>query len=784
MLSTYHRLSLGSALWILWICPLVAAEATQPDLGIRDKTPSITAFTNARVVISPDQTIADATLIVREGRVESVTAAGLPPEDAVLFDLSGKTIYPGFVEAYAEYGLAAVGTLNEHEHRDAPVYEGRRRGPNSWNEAIHSERHWINQFEPDAEQAKALLERGVTTVHSTKMDGVFRGRGFVTTLEQGLANDTVVQARGLHSASFNKGSSQQPYPNSLMGTIALVRQTFLDSQWYSQAHGRTDDLRTNTALQALSENNQPILFDTRDELTLLRASRIAKEMDVEFLYLGSNEEYLHLDSIKALGPSLLLPLDFPDQPEVGTLEAELDISLAELRHWERAPSNPAILEEAELTFALTGHGLEDSSKFLPNLQLAVDRGLSVSKALAGLTTEPAAMLGITKQVGTLQPGRLANLVITDGDLFTEGTEILEVWVRGEPALSNRSLDPIEISGLYQFEIDGEIYSLNLTRASGSLEGSVSLGEKKTVLDEVTDAGSRVTFQIPWSQSEPLRVARFSLDLIGGGLFGSAALPDGSKHSFSADLKPEEPIENSQSEDLPPKDYVSQAEDEASEPLGLVSRVTHPPLPRGFEEPPSPETILVRNATIWTSDEAGILENADLLVRDGQIAAVGTNIQAPAGTRVVDGTGKHVTPGIIDEHSHIAISRGVNEGSHAVTSEVRIGDVVNPDHGRYLPCLGRRCYDDPTAPRLGKPYRRSGADPETPVGAVGRKTEVPRSSRKHQVRPRREREAVQLGRRLPSSLSADSDGCGIDHARRFSRRGRVRTRVGRVPKAGR
>ena len=98
----------------------------------------------------------------------------------------------------------------------------------------------------------------------------------------------------------------------------------------------------------------------------------------------------------------------------------------------------------------------------------------------------------------------------------------------------------------------------------------------------------------------------------------------------------------------------------------------------MKQQPVVQTVLVQNATIWTCDDAGVLEESDILFKDGKISAIGQGLAVPAGAVVIDGTDKHVTPGIIDEHSHVAISGGVNEGTHAVTSEVRIGDVINPD----------------------------------------------------------------------------------------------------------
>lgn len=94
--------------------------------------------------------------------------------------------------------------------------------------------------------------------------------------------------------------------------------------------------------------------------------------------------------------------------------------------------------------------------------------------------------------------------------------------------------------------------------------------------------------------------------------------------------------------------------------------------------PQTESLLIRNATIWTSEDAGILEGADIQFSNGKITAIGKNLPASAGVAIIDGTGLHVTPGIIDCHSHTAVVGGVNEGSNIITAECRIVDVLDPD----------------------------------------------------------------------------------------------------------
>src|SRR5690606_30822985 len=148
----------------------------------------------------------------------------------------------------------------------------------------------------------------------------------------------------------DKGSSKQQYPSSLMGSIALLRQTLDDANWYEQAAGKqtsTGTVEYNAALAELTDIEQyGVVFQADDELSLLRADELFDAFEVPAAYVGSGFEYARLDAIKDTGSPLILPLDFPAAPSVTSVDDHLDVSLADLRHWERAPSNPAALAQA------------------------------------------------------------------------------------------------------------------------------------------------------------------------------------------------------------------------------------------------------------------------------------------------------------------------------------------------------------------------------------------------------------------------------------------------------
>src|SRR5690606_22951941 len=164
---------------------------------------------------------------------------------------------------------------------------------------------------------------------------------------------------------------------------------------------------------------------------VLRARAIAEEFSVPLWLRGSGQEYRITDVLAGANTPLILPLDFPDAPDVRTPERALNVGLDELRHWYLAPENAARVAAAGVQFALTADGLEDDNEFLENLRKAVERGLSKDAALAALTVNPARMLGVDARMGTLEPGKVANVVAVSGDLFDNDAVIRDVWIEGQ-----------------------------------------------------------------------------------------------------------------------------------------------------------------------------------------------------------------------------------------------------------------------------------------------------------------------------------------------------------------
>jgi len=642
---------------LMMVALTVGATDTAPQQGIRDNTPHVHAFTGATIITAPGNVIENATLVVRDGRVEAVGTSAAIPADAVVHDIRGMTVYPGFIDPYTQYGVTPAET-SRSRGRPAPVYEGTREGGNAWNDAIHAEARWSTTFVPDSDAADDFLKLGYTVVQSTRLDGIFRGEGFVASLRDATPNETIISPASRQFLSFSKGSSKQAYPNSLMGSIALVRQTLLDADWYRKARSATPPAEIDTALEALASYDGPFIVETRDELTLLRASRIATELGRPMIYLGTHREGNHIDEIAKLGSPIILPVSLPRRPDVLRPGDELEVTLGQLRLWERAPGTAALLESRGVPFAFTAWRLGSEEKFFVNIGDMMKAGLSENAAIAALTTTAAKIAGVEREVGTLERGKRANFVIASGSLF-DGGEVESVWIDGR--LAKRSAP--DLRGTWATSLEGHDVELEISGMKSKLKATVSSGESSTDKADVVLAE---------------RSGLFSLDLTPIGIEGRGWFRVESPESRIAMVYTSPNGMMSPLELTAVEKKKSDGDEDAAADVNLLSRQTRPNIAFGWETLPKAETVLVRNATIWTSDDAGVLDGADMLVSNGRIQKIGKNLTAPSGAHVMDATGKHVTPGIIDEHSHLAISGGVNEGTHAATAEVRIGDVVNPD----------------------------------------------------------------------------------------------------------
>jgi len=608
-----------------------AAEILPP--GFRPVPLGVHALVGGKVVVKPGEVLEDATIIIRDGYFERVGKDLTPPPDARVWDVKGLTLYAGFIESYFPLGgsnapvstsasepidresLTAGGGVNFYGLPSTRTDAGQT-GPGYEVGKISPEFRAVRDYTPEKRRIDSLREQGFTTAVIAPSRGIVRGTSPLVALIEDDPNKLIVRpAVFQHVALETRDFAERTYPLSLMGAIATVRQSFFDAQhytldtadWQKNPSGRPRP-EYNPSLEALAtaaKGERRVLFEPGSAVMVDRAARVARELKLDFAIVSCGEEWRRPDLAKETGATFIVPVNFPKLPRWPSEEDWEQATLDQLRAWDWAAENPALLRQQKLEVALTTYGLTDKKEFRKNVRLAMDRGLSEDDALAALTTVPAKLCGVEKQLGTIEPGKIANLTIVDGKgYFDAESRVREVWIDGR----NHNVSP---------------------------------GRETAKKDEAKDESKE------------------------NGDKESKAKTDREKRE--ADLKELN------------RTRVAKA------PLEGRGPITNPP------------AILIHDATIWTCGGAGNLapgqsspviangktnslsRSTECYMEAGKIVQVGVPRSGLlAGTVVIAGAGLHITPGLIDAHSHSMILGSVNEGSLPSSAMCRIGDVVNSE----------------------------------------------------------------------------------------------------------
>jgi imidazolonepropionase-like amidohydrolase len=619
-----------------------------PAKALHRNPPRAWALTNATVHASPGKTIEDGTVVMRDGIITAVGAKVKIPKQATIIDMDGKHIYAGFIESWLD-----VKTVKKDTSLQA-----------NWNSNMRAYLKGADLFHPKEKSLKELHGLGFTTAHVTPKGGIFQGSSGLVQLGQipKVLSNNVAQV--VEYAAGGWGAKE--YPTSLLGAIAFIRQGFLDADWYSKSQAilakypdGNEPIQADRSLEELSNakrNRQPFVFRTGNELYIDRSSNIAEEFELNLWIMGNGYEYRRIEEMPA--SFMIVPLNFPAKPEVADPQNALQYSTEQLKHWDMAPDNAAKLADAGFQFALTSAELKDKKDFRKNLSRAVNRGLDESAALAALTTNPAKEFGQAKRLGKVAPGFIANLVVTDGNYFDKKSKVQSVWIDGNEY--EVAPDPlVDAAGDWTLIEGSNSWTLSV-KADG---GSLNVDEKKLKLANYKLDQDRISFSVNADTILQKGVTRFKGTITGGKATGYVFYPDGSSSGWTAVL------------DSVKAEKGKKSKKESASNLSLV----FPEGAYGLDgDVPNPRTILINDATIWTSGPKGVLKEWDILFQDGKVKKIARNISLPRGNAlVINGKGKHVTPGLIDAHSHMA-GESINEGFQNVTAEVRMRDVIDPN----------------------------------------------------------------------------------------------------------
>ena len=625
-----------------------AAELLPP--GFRPLPLGVHALVGGRVVTQPGEILGVGSIVIRDGFIQAVGTNVAAPPDARVWEMKGTTIYAGFIDPYLVLGATnSPVSTTDSEPADQPSFTSPgvkfygvtgvqtdmgNPGPGYEVAKITPEYRAVREYSPKDKTLAAMRELGFAAGVVVPSRGVIRGTSALVALAEEDPNQVVIRPDVFQHIVFEiRPGAERAYPSSLMGVIACVRQSFFDAQHYAldyadyekhpQGRSRPEFNPSLDALEPAAAKKMRCAIEPGSALMVDRAARIASELGLDFCLVSCGQEWRRPELAKATGATFIVPLNFPTIPKFpGDADWE-QVQLDTLRAWDWAPENAALLRQQGLEIALTTYGLADKKKFRSNLNLALDRGLTQTDALAALTTVPARLAGVQDLMGTIEPGKLANLTVVAGTNYFNGeAKVREVW------------------------IDGRVYPNPVDEPKpGKPEAATT--EK---LAENKPAESTKPKEEPEKQPKPPELAQQQNEPK-----PASTMPGEDKTERKEKRKDLRPLQ---------KTRVAHSPEEGRGPLA------------------EPKSILIQGATVWTSGPEGRLENADVLIVGPKIKAVGKGLSArsdfPGPPLLIDGHGLHVTPGIIDCHSHTAILGSVNETTLPSTAMVRIQDVVNSE----------------------------------------------------------------------------------------------------------
>jgi imidazolonepropionase-like amidohydrolase len=624
--------------------------------GLKQAETQYIALTNATIYVTPVQKLNNATILFKNGKVVNVGTNVSIPQNTVVENVAGKFIYPSFIDMYTTFGIEKPKRSSGGGR--SPQYQASREGF-YWNDHIMPEQRAMESFKYSSKSAKEMRKEGFGVVNTHMPNGIARGTSVIVALNDGDGDaHRIIEDDAAQLFSFSKSvTSRQSYPTSLMGAMALLRQFNHDAIWYANGNSATTD-RSIASFNA--NKNLPIIFEAGSKSNDLRADKIGDAFNKQYIIVAGGDEYETINDIKATQAAFILPLNFPEAFDVSNAYLAKYISLEDMREWNQAPTNPKVMSDNGVHFALTTHNLDKIAQFSKMLGKAFAYGYDKTKALEALTTVPASLLGKADLIGSLQNGRYANFLVTSGPLFEDGTVIHENWVQGRKNVINDKSQK-DIRGEYTFTAAGKTYDLNIS-------GDASKPKTELKIDSVSYP-SKLEYSENWvslsfTDKATKEVYRTTgvVPRDGTNFSGRLLLPNGNESTFTAVQTKNVSEDEKKDKDSP----------EAPEILPM----TYPNVGYGNVTQPQQQDMLFKNATVWTGESAGILTETDVLVKNGKITKIGKNL-APGGAMIIDATGKHLTAGVIDEHSHIA-ALAINEAGHNSSAEVTIEDVVDPE----------------------------------------------------------------------------------------------------------
>ena len=508
------------------------------------------AITNAQIMPVSSGMIQRGTIIVRNGLIEKVGANLQVPADARVIDGNGLTIYPGFFDTNSSYGLPTQPAQRRRQQtRGQGQTQNQQPDSNSnYPEGLQPEEKAFDELKAGEAQFEQQRNTGITTALTVESDGIFNGQSAVINLAGDSVSAMILREPFAEHITFRTLNSGE-YPTSLMGTFSALRQMFLDAQrlieyrkiYATNPRGirRPDEDASLEALIPIVLGQMPVVLNANSEREIIRALDLAKEFNLKAIIAGGFESGKVASRLKTQNVPVLLSLDFPKRTTAASKDADPE-PLELLRLRAEVPKNAARLKQAGVKFAFSSGGMKDIKNFLANAEETTENGLNKTDALRAMTLDAAEILGVDKQLGSIEEGKIANLVVSRGDIFDNKKVITHVFVDGklfeqkekpkDEKPTNTGGKTANVGGAYNItiEVPGQPTngSLRLVQQGSTLTGSLTtqFGTSQISDGKVTADGFTFSTRVEFEGNTLELFAKGTI--IGDNVEGTFTIPDG------------------------------------------------------------------------------------------------------------------------------------------------------------------------------------------------------------------------------------------------------------------
>lgn len=429
MLSSFRRLCFALGVSAV----LALALAHPPRAFAQGGEPQYFAIRGVTVVPASGPRLENATVIISRGVIKSVAKDATVPDEAWVIEGKGLIVYPGFIDSFTDVGLVPAPSGGDANRQPPPPSRGPEDRPASTPWRLAADEASLGD-----KRVETWRSAGFTTVLSAPKGGFFPGQAALLDLAGERNGDMVVKSPVAVPISLQSTGGFGSFPGSLMGSLAYVHQVWLDTEWSTKAQAiyeknprgvarpRYDS--TELALADALEDHALVLIPANNNTQIRRAFELAQSWHVNGVLLGAQKGYELANEIAASKLPVLVDLKWPAADK----DADPDDtpSLNTLRFRDRAPSTPAALAKAGVKFAFYSGGIAAPKDILKAAKKSIDAGLSPDAAIRAFTLTPAEIFGVADRLGSVENGKIANLIVTDGDIFDEKTKVKFVFVDG------------------------------------------------------------------------------------------------------------------------------------------------------------------------------------------------------------------------------------------------------------------------------------------------------------------------------------------------------------------